>query len=178
MTKLLDGFGKTNREALPFALTLIANRLKTPWQLIRLATKATPSKDAAEVATTPYAMAVSIVLDRLEDKKLALRLALRNNRVLVARQLLSEIYDTEYALRVRIDQLEQSDWGARLRKLMDAISALVDAEVSRFPPEVGHVLGSRSLKSHQSLRGRLTYLAWKGRDALHEGAAFCRKLVG
>lgn len=178
MTKLLDEFGKTNHEALPFALTLIANRLKTSWQLIRLATKAAPSKDAPEVAAAPYAIAVPMVLDRLEDKKFALRLALRNNRVLVARQLLSEIYDTEYALQVRIDQLEQSDWGARLCTLMHAIAALVDAEVNRFPPEIGHVLGSRSLKSHQSLRGRLTHLAWKGRDAIHEGAAFWKKLVG
>lgn len=178
MTKLLDEFGKTSHEALPFALTLIANRLKTTWQLIRLATKAAPSKDAAEIAVTPYAITVSMVLDRLEDKKFALRLALKNNRVLVARQLLSEIYDTEFALRVRIDKVEQSDWGMRLSKLMDAIAALVDAEVSRFPPKVGHVLGSRSLKSHQSLRGRLTFLAWKGRDAFHEGAAFWKKLVG
>lgn len=178
MTTLLDEFGKTSHEALPFALTLIANRLKTSWQLVRLATKGAPSKDAVEVAAAPYAIAVSMVLDRLEDKKFALRVALKNNRVLVARQLLSEIYDTEYALQVRIDQLEQSDWGARLRKLMDEIAALVDAEVSRFPPEVGHVLGSRSLKSHQSLKGRLTHLAWKGRDAIHEGAAFCKRLVG
>ena len=178
MAKLLDEFDKTNHEAIPFALTLIANRLKTSWQLVRLATKGAPSKDAVEVAAAPYAIAVSMVLDRLEDKKFALRFALRNNRVLVARQLLSEIYDTEYALQVRIDQLEQSDWGARLRNLMDGIAALVDAEVSRFPPKIGHVLGSRSLKSHQSLKGRLTHLAWKGRDAIHEGAAFCKRLVG
>lgn len=178
MTKLLDEFGKANHDALAFALTLIANRLKVFWQLIRLATKAAATKDAAEIAAAPYAIAVSMVLDRLEDKKLALRFALRNNRVLVAKELLTQIYDAEYALQVRIDQLEQSDWGARLRKLMDAIAALVDAEVSRFPPEVGHVLGSRSLKSHQSLTGRLIYLAWKGRDAMHEGAALCKKLIG
>ncbi|WP_024509673.1 hypothetical protein [Bradyrhizobium sp. ARR65] len=178
MTSLLDEFGKTNKEALPFALTLIANRLRTPWELIRLATRASPSKGARDIAATPYAITVSMVLDRLEDKKLALRFALRNNRVLVAKQLLTEIYDTEYALQVRIDQLEQSDWGARLRRLMDAIAALVEAEVSRFPPDVGHVLGSRSLKSHQSLAGRLTYLAWKGRDAMHGGATFCKKLIG
>jgi hypothetical protein len=39
------------------------------------------------------------------------------------------------------------------------------------------VLGSRRLRNHQSLSGRLTYLAWKGRDALADGAAFCKKLV-
>ena len=169
---------EANPEALPFALTLVAGRLKTPWQLIRLATKAAASKSAAAVAATPYAITVSMALDRLDDKRLALRFALKQNRVLVAKELLTKIYDTEYALQVRIDQLEASEWGLRLRSLMDAIATLVEAEVSRFPAKVGHVLGSRSLRSHHSLSGRLTHLAWKGRDAVHNGAAFCKRLIG
>jgi hypothetical protein len=177
VTALLDEFRKTNAEEIPFALALVAMRLRTPWQLIRLATKAAPSKNAADIAATPYAIAVSMVLDRLDDKRSALRVALRNNRVLVAKELLTDIYDTEYALQVRIDLLEESDWGERLRHLMTAIAALVEAEVSRFPANIGHVLGSRSLRSNQTLAGRLAYLAWKGRDAMSGGAAYCRKLV-
>ena len=177
ITKLLDGFGKEHPEALPFALALVAKRLRTSWQLVRLATKTAPSKQATDIAATRYAIAVSMVLDRLEDKRLALRVALRNDRVLDCKNLLRDIYDTEYALQVRIDSLEESDWGKRLRDLMNAIAVLVDAEVSRFPPNVGHVLGSRRLRSYQSLAGRLTYLAWKGHDALTGGAAYCRKLV-
>src|SRR6266849_546130 len=177
ITKLLDGFGKEHPEALPFALALVAKRLRTSWQLVRLATKAAPSKQATDIAATRYAIAVSMVLDRLEDKRLALRVALRNDRVLDSRNLLRDIYDTEYVLKVRIDSLDESDWGKRLRDLMKAIAVLVEAEVSRFPPNVGHVLGSRRLRSYQSLAGRLTYLAWKGRDALTGGAAYCRKLV-
>jgi hypothetical protein len=177
MIGLLNAFRKKHVEAVPFAITLIANRLKVPWQMIRLATKAAATKKAADVAATPYAVAVSMVLDRIDDNRAALRIALRNNRVLVAKELLADIYDTEYALRVRIDRLEPSEWGVRLRELMDAIAALVEAEVKRFPDEVGHVLGSRRLRSHQSLTGRLTYLAWKGRDAITDGAAFCMKLI-
>ncbi len=177
MTALLGAFGKDHPDAVPFAMTLIARRMKTSWQLIRLATKAAATKNATDVAATPYAITVSMVLDRLDDKRLALRIALKNNRVLVARQLLTEIYDIEYALQVRIDQFEDSDWGKRLRALMDAIANLVEAEVSRFPPDVGHVLGSRRLRSHNSLAGRLTYLVWKGRDAVNSGAAFCKKLI-
>jgi hypothetical protein len=66
----------------------------------------------------------------------------------------------------------------RLSKLMQEIAVLVEAEVSRFPDNVGHVLGSRNLRSHQSLSGRLTNLAWKGRDAVHDGAAFFKGLIG
>jgi hypothetical protein len=178
ITALLDEFGKKHAEALPFALTLVARRLRTPWHLIRLATKAAPGKNAADIAATPYAIAVSMVLDRIDDRRLALRIALKNNRVLVAKEILTEIYDAEYALQVRIDLLDQSDWGARLNTMMNAIAALVEAEVSRFPDNIGHVLGSRSLRGHQSLGGRLTYLAWKGRDVMSGGAAYCKKLIG
>jgi hypothetical protein len=178
VTALLAGFGKKHADVVPFALALVARRLKTQWHLIRLATHAAPGKNAVDIAATPYAITISMVLERLEDKRSLLRIALKNERVLVAKELLTDIYDTEYALQVRIDMLDQSDWGERLRNLMNAIAALVESEVSRFPDNVGHVLGSRSLRSHQSLAGRLTYLAWKGRDAVSDGAAFCKKLVG
>jgi hypothetical protein len=177
VTALLDTFAKENAEQVPFALTLVAGRLKTPWQLIRLATKAASSKNAADVAATPYAIAVSMVLDRLEDKRALLRFALKNERILVAREILVGVYDTEYALQVRIDLFAQSDWGRRLDEVMASIAALVESEVSRFPDNVGHVLGSRSLRGHQSLAGRMAYWAWKGRDAVSDGVAFCKKIV-
>jgi hypothetical protein len=177
VTQLLDAFAKDHAEQMPFALTLVAGRLKPAWHLIRLATKAAPSKNAADIAAAPYAIAVSMVLDRLEDKRAMLRTALKNERILVAREILADVYDTEYALRVRIDLLEQSDWGQRLDQLMAAIAALVEAEVSRFPANVGHILGSRSLRNHESLAGRMTYWAWKGRDAVSDGVAYCKKMV-
>ncbi len=89
ISALLDGVRKTNAETVPFALALVATRLKTPWQLIRLATKVAPSKNVADVAVMPYAVVVSMVLDRLEDSGSALRIALKNNRVLVAKEMRS-----------------------------------------------------------------------------------------
>jgi hypothetical protein len=177
VTPLLDAFAKTNPEQVPFALALVAGRLKSQWQLIRLATKAAPTKSAADVAATPYAIAVTMVLDRLEDKRTMLRIALKHERILVAKELLVDIYDTEYALRVRIE-LAQSDWEKRLDVLMASITELVESEVKRFPDNVGHVLGSRRLRSHDSLAGRMTYWVWKGRDALNDGVAFCKNIVG
>ena len=178
ITALLDTFRAKNAGAVPFALALVAKRLKTPWQLIRLAIKPARSKKAADVAATPYGISVSMVLDQLEDRRLALRMALKHNRIINAREILIEIYDTEYALQVRIDEFDESEWGTRLHAIMEAIATLVEAEVSRFPSEVGHVLDSRSLRGHQSLSGRLTHLAWKGRDAITDSAAFCKKLIG
>jgi hypothetical protein len=178
ITAQLDAFKKAHPDALPFALALLARRLKTSWQLVRLATKPAASKSAADVAAAPYACVVPMVLDRIDDKRLALRIALRHNRVLVARDLLAEVYDTEYALKVRIDGIEHCEWGVRLQQLMDAIATLVAAEVSRFPSNVGHILGSRRLRSHDTLGGKLSYLAWKSRDVVQDGAAAFRKLIG
>jgi hypothetical protein len=178
ITARLDAFGKQNAAVVPFALTLVAKRLKTFWQLVRLATKAAASKNAVDVAATRYAVVVAMVLDRLQDKGTALRAALKKNRIAAAKELLDEIYDTEYALHVRIDRLDQSDWGIRLDKIMNGVAAELEAEVSRFPEEVGHVLGSYSRRRDQSLAGRLTRMAWKGRDALHSGVASCMKLIG
>jgi hypothetical protein len=177
ITPLLDTFAKAHPEQIPFVLKLVANRLKIHWQLIRLATKAAPTKNAADVAAAQYAAAVTMVLDRLEDKRFLLRIALKHERILVAKEILVDIYDTEYALRVRID-LAESDWGKRLDALMTSITELVESEVSRFPDNVGHVLGSRRLRSHETLSGRLTYWAWKGRDAVNDGVAFCKKIAG
>ncbi len=177
VTAMLDGLEKNHADVIPFALTMVAGRLRTPWQLIRLATRAAPGRNAADTIATPYAITVSMVLDRLDDKRSALRTALRNDRVLVAKDILIDMYNTEHELRVRIDLLGQPGLGERLDSVMGAITALVEAEVSRFPDNIGHVLGSRSLRGHQSAAGPLAYLASKGRDAMSTGAVFCRKLI-
>jgi hypothetical protein len=178
ITPLLDAFAKTRPEQVPFALMLVAKRLKPHWQLIHLATKAASSKTAASVAATPYAVAVAMVLDRLEDKRGLLRLALKQERILVAKEILVDIYDTEFALRVRIDQFAESDWGRRLDVLMTSITELVADEIRRFPDNVGHVLGSRSLRRQNTLAGRLTYWAWKSRDIANDGVALCKEILG
>jgi hypothetical protein len=175
---LLNAFTAKHAEAIPFALTTVARLLKTPWQLIRLATKIADSKDAADIAATPYAISVSMVLDQLDDKRVALRRALKIKRIPIARDILIDIYDVEYALRVRIDLLDECEWGQRLDGLMEAVAALVETEVHTIPEGLRHVLSSRALHSHDTLTGRLIYVAWKGRDALIDGAIYCRKLVG
>jgi hypothetical protein len=175
--KLLDEVAKKDPEAIPFAIALVGGRLKPPWQLMRLATKSAVTKSAFDIAAAPYAIAVPMVLDQLEDKRTALRIALKSNHAVRSRELLVEIYDMEYALRVRIDQLEKSEWGTRLRAIMDAIAALVEEEINRFPDEVGHILGSRRLRSHDSIAGKLTYYAWKGRDVVTGGVAQIKRLM-
>jgi hypothetical protein len=146
-------------------LTIVANHLRAPWQLIHLIKGPAKGKDADDAAT-PYAVAVSMVLHQIDDKRAMLRGILKNKRVLIAKDILAEIDDTERALRARADLLGESDNRQRLDTLMAAVDALVAAEVQSLPGNLHHVLGARGSRGQGSLTGRLTSLASMGRDAL------------
>ena len=146
----------------------MARRLATPWQLIHLATKAVESKAPAAIAATPYALAVSMVLDHMDDKRLLLAVALKDNRVIVAKAILRDIYAIETALKAQIE-LGDSDWSGRLRDLMAAVAAALDAEVERSRTNCGnltHVLASADLRPTLSLKDRLTEAVKKGRTMI------------
>jgi hypothetical protein len=166
---LLKVFAGKHPDALPFALTIVANHLKTPWQLIHLATKATKNKDGTDPVPSPYAIVVPMVLDQIDEKRLVLRGVLRNKRVLVAKDLLADIDATEYALLGRPDLLGHSNYRKQLEGLMASVDALVAAEVRSLPGNIEHVLGARGSRG-SSLAGRLA-------SALTGGAAFCKKLI-
>jgi len=174
---LLDAFAAKHPEPMPFALTIVLKRLRAPWQLIHFATAMARSKNAGDVAATPYAVSVSMVLDLLDDKRVVLRQALKSNRIPVAKDILKEIYDIDHALRTRIGQFDRSDWGRRLDELMAAIDDDLQAEFRTLPENTAHVLGARTLRRHAS-SGLLISLVRKSRDALVEGASRVEGLFG
>jgi hypothetical protein len=159
----------------PFALTLVSARLVVPWQLIRVATKAVESKDAAAIAATPYALAIGMVLDQLEDRVEVLYGALTAEHLPRAKELLAGIYDMEYQLGVRID-FGDTPWGHQLDATMDRVETLLNTEMTTLPAGLRHVLKSRGLKGHLSLSGQLTWLKYKCRDAVSGSMAFGRNL--
>jgi hypothetical protein len=149
---------------------MIARRLETPWQLIYLATKTVESKAAAAIAATPYAIVVSMALDQIDEKQLLLRVALRNNRIVIAKGILREIYAIEEAIKSNVE-LGNSDWGTRLRDTMAAVAAALEAEVERSRASCGnlsHVLESSDLRPAMSLKERLEQAVKKGRDLITE----------
>ena len=164
----LNSLRAKHGDAVPFALTMIARRLETPWQLLYLATKTVESKAPAAISATPYAIAVSMTLDQIDEKQLLLRVALRNNRIVIAKGILREIYAIEEAVKSHIE-LGNSDWGSRLRDSMASVAAVLDAEVERSRASCGnlsHVLESSALRPTLSLKERLGQAVRKGRDVL------------
>lgn len=165
---LLSGLRAKRADLIPFALTMIGRRLETPWQLMRLATRPAASKAVAKVAAMPYAVAVSMVLDQIDDKRLLLIDALRHNRIPRAKEILVEIHAIEKAVNRRIE-LEGSDWGARLRRQMAEVDHSLDAEISSIPSDhqhVVHILETFRLHKDKSPGCGLGGLVRRGRDLL------------
>lgn len=171
LTKVLNqlkALKAKNADAIPFALTIVVRRMATPWQLLHLATKVAESKVPAAIAATPYAIAVSMVLDQIDERRVLLAVAMKSNRVIVAKGILREIYVIESAIKAQIE-LGDSDWGIRLRDLMAAVAAELDAEVERSRTNIGqlsHVLSSSDLRPAQSLKERLAQVVQKGRSLI------------
>ena len=164
----LDGLTAKHPDAIPFALTLVMQHLETPWQVAHLATRFSRSKAIEDVKATRYALGISMALDIVDDKRLMLRRALKTNRVVVAKDLLTGIYDIERALRRDIDQFDQSDWGRRLDELMAGVAADLQTELKTLPGKTQHVLGS--LRRHRSSSGLLSSFVQRSRDLIGIGA--------
>jgi hypothetical protein len=166
---LLDGFVAQHPEAMPFALTMVTKRLKVPWQLARLATRSARSKNAAEIAATRYAISIPMVLDHLDDQRIHLNHALKSNRIAVAKDFLTDIYDIEHALRTAIDGIDQTDWGRKLDSVMAAVAADLKTELQSLPGNLHHVLDSATLHRHHAEPVGLAFLVQKGRDLIGLG---------
>jgi hypothetical protein len=163
---LLDAFAAKHPQAIPFALTMVMKRLKTPWQVMHFATDTARSKKAGDIETTQYAISIIMVLDHLDDKRIALNHAFKGNRIPIAKEILADIYDIENALRARIDRLDKSDWGRRLDELMKAVANDLQAEFQTLPENTRHVLEAGARHRRPFAPGFLTSLVRKGRDAL------------
>ena len=165
---LLDAVVAKHSQGLPFALTIVMKRLTHPWQLIHLAIQSSHSRAAEDVAASRYALAVSMVLDHLDDRRWLLGQAIKTNRIESAKEILIDIYDIEYQLHDWIARLDQSCWGRRLEEFMAALAVDLDAEYHTIPGDIHgdlhHVL--EGIERRRPGAGLLHHLWLKGRDAL------------
>jgi hypothetical protein len=118
-------------------LVLVMGRLALPWQLIRLATRAAESDEAARVAETPFAEAVAIVLSEIECMVSELRVELKARRPVTS--LLKGIHDAARSLRTELD-FSDSSWGRQLAAIRSDISDLLKTEIEPTPGRVRRLL--------------------------------------
>ena len=155
-------------DAVPFALTIVAKRLEAPWELLSVATGPADDRSAARIAASPFAIAVSMVLDQIEEKHLLLLVALRNNRPVRAREIVAEIYRIEGALRTE-SELKGSGWAGQPHGPVTIAQAAVDAEISTIPGDhrhLTHILESPRLRPDHSFSHKVGHMFEKGWDVV------------
>ncbi|WP_439924854.1 hypothetical protein [Nitrobacter sp. JJSN] len=129
--------------AVPFALTLVMQRLSASWQIIRLAIKIASLDDEIRVAATPYGVAVTLVLDDLSRTSAALRADIRSGRFENVSEYLKTVHDGVRGLRTELDIRADSSWGRKLASIRVDISNGLQSEIDGVPGRVRRLLRQR-----------------------------------
>jgi hypothetical protein len=143
---LLDAQLAKRSEIFLHGLVTVMSRLSASWQLIRLATKAAESDNAARVAATPYAAAVNIVLAEVERLVSELKADLKGGRGVAVIALLKVIHDAARGLRTEMDLSVESTWSRRLMAIRTEISNLLKSEIESTPGRMRRLLRPRPAK--------------------------------
>ena len=133
-------------QLLPFALSLVMQRLTAPWQIIRLAIKMAASDDEIRVAATPYGVAVSIALHDLSCLAATLRADIRRGHFANVTEYLKTLHDGVRGLRTELDLRQDSAWGRQLASIRADISNALQSEIDSVPGRVRRLLRQRADK--------------------------------
>ncbi|XUM21896.1 hypothetical protein ACRAVF_32635 [Bradyrhizobium oligotrophicum S58] len=131
---------------LPFALSLVMQRLAAPWQIIRLATKIAASDDEIRVAATPFGVAVTIALNDLAGLASVLRADIRRGHFSNLGDTLKTLHDGVRGLRTELDLRSESNWGKQLTAIRADISNALQSEIDSVPGRVRRILRQRADK--------------------------------
>ena len=129
-----------------YALVLLMSRLASPWQLIRLATKAAESDDTRRIAETSYVVTIDVVLEEIDRRVRELAGDLKSGRAIAVSALLKEIHDALRGLRTEIDLPQDSSWSRQLAVLHADIARLLSAEIELMPGRVRRLVRPRPSK--------------------------------
>ena len=130
-------------QLLPFALTMIMQRLTASWQIIRIAIKMAASDDELRVAATPYGIAVTIALHDLFCLASGLRSDIRRGHFANVAENLKSLHDGVRGLRTELDLRNDSTWGKQLASIRADISNTLQSEIESVPGRVRRILRQR-----------------------------------
>jgi hypothetical protein len=146
VTEVLNVPSLQTPQVLPFALSLIMQRLAAPWQIIRLAIKMAASDDELRVVATPYGVAVTIALHDLSFLAACLRTDIRRSQFDNVPEQLKILHDGVRGLRTELDLRNDSTWGRQLTSIRADISNSLQSEIDSVPGRVRRILRQRADK--------------------------------
>ena len=160
-------------QLLPFALSMVMQRLAAPWQIIRLAIRMAASDDEMRVASTPYGIAVTIVLHDLFCLAATLRVDIKRGRFGEVAEQLKTLHDGVRGLRTELDLRNDSTWGRQLASIRADISSTLQSEIDSVPGRVRRLLRQRADKDIAAA-GQINSVDVDETTALIEFVAVCR----
>jgi hypothetical protein len=160
-------------QLLPFALSLIMQRLTASWQIIRLAIKMAASDDEIRVAATPYGVAVTIALHDLSFLAASLRADIKRGQFDNVTDQLKSLHDGVRGLRTELDLRQDSTWGRQLASIRADISNTLQSEIDSVPGRVRRLLRQRPDKDI-SASARIDATEVDEAAALIDFVAVCR----
>lgn len=141
---LLEQFPSMQKpETLPYAVSLIVQRLASPWQVTRLATSIAGSDEEGRIAPLPIAVAVSIVLHDMSRLAAALRENIRRGQFDQGMHEIKALHDGLRDLRTELDTRADSQWGRQLSAIRIEISNSLKSEIESVPGRVRRLLRQR-----------------------------------
>jgi hypothetical protein len=133
-------------QMLPFALSMVIQRLTAPWQIVRLAIKMAASDDEIRVAATPFGVAVTMALHDLSCLAAMLRMDIKRGRFDNIAENLKALHDGVRGLRTELDLRNDSAWGKQLTSIRADISNALQSEIDSVPGRVRRILRQRAEK--------------------------------
>jgi hypothetical protein len=164
-------------QLLPFALSLVMQRLAAPWQIIRLAVRMAASDDELRVASTPYGIAVTLALHDLWCLAATLRTDIKRGRFGEVAEHLKTLHDGVRGLRTELDLRNDSAWGKQLASIRADISSALQSEIDSVPGRVRRILRQRTDKDIASA-SQINPGDVEETTALIEFVAVCRTYAG
>jgi hypothetical protein len=146
VANLIDVPALQTPQVLPFALSLVMQRLSASWQIIRLAIKTAGSDEEIRVAATPYGVAVTMAIQDLASVATVLRADIKRGRLERSPDHLKILHDGVRGLRTELDIRNDSAWGRQLAAIRVDISSTLQSEIDSVPGRVRRLLRQRADK--------------------------------
>jgi len=164
-------------QALPFALSVVMQRLMSPWQVIRVSISVASSDDEVRVAGTPYGVAVTMAIHDLSRLVSELRSDVRRGKFDDTANLLKVLHDGLRGLRTELDIRSDSAWGKQLSSMRAEISNALQSEIGGVTGRVRRLLRQRPDKDITA-SSRIDDMEVDETAAFIDFVAVCRNYAG
>lgn len=128
------------QQVLPFAVSLVMQRLAAPWQIVRLGIMVAGSDDEIRVAGTPFGVTVTMAIHDLSRAASELRSDIKRGQFKDTSNHLKTLHDGVRGLRTELDIRSESTWGKQLASIRSEISNALQSEIDNVPGRVRRLL--------------------------------------